>query len=312
MRNSRTTLLLALTGLALLTAPILAGGSGPEDPVAQAARKASPNARFQARQHLRQAYPGLSSDLHAQLKAQYPELEHALVDAALDTWEAHPGLALEIAKEVESRHGVEITAARQDVVAALEAAYPDFRVRLNKVLEKKGIEATWKGFVRQYDPGLAQEVRSSAPGLGAFLQPGAIRGAFLDGRPSGSRPGLQLLEAFGDREAARRIVTTVRQRAPGLAADFTLRWLDGRQELITALQAEFPGAGKVVADTLQSQHPQLLSEILATVEPRARAARLDLRANIDKRLPGFATQLEGLVVGRYPNLRPELLSILKG
>jgi hypothetical protein len=311
MKNSRT-LILALLSLSVLSAPLLAGSTGPQRPVLEAARQASPTARWQAAQHFRQAYPGLPADLHSQLKAQYPTLEHAVVDAALDTWEAHPGLGAKIAQDVELKYGTEISAARQDVAKALEAAYPNFRVRLARVLEEKGMLATWQRFVAGYDPGLAEELRSILASNGAW-RPGALRTALLTGQ--GSRPVLERLTEMGQEhgaETARQAIAVVRRRAPGLAADFTVRWLEGRQELANALRAEFPGAGKVVAQTLQAKHPQLVSQILATVEPQTREARADLRANLDARLPGFTGRCESLLMARYPNLRPEMISILKG
>lgn len=277
MKMSRT-LLTAVCALTLLSAPLFAG----QRPVLEAARQAGPVARWRAAQHVRQAYPEMAGDLYAQLKARYPDLEHGLVDAALDTWEQHPALLEDVEREVKARHGQELAAARRDVMAALEAAYPDFPARLRKVLDEKGPRATWKRFLGQYDRG--------QPGLGE-----------LASRPRERNP-----------ERARQLVALLRNRAPGLAEDFTRRWLDGRKELAAALQAEFPGAGKVVAETLQAKSPQLVSQVLATVQSVAGPARSDFRTNADKRLPGIAEAVETLLVQRYPNLRQELLAILKG
>jgi hypothetical protein len=305
-------LLITVAGLALLSAPLLAGTPGPQRPVLDAARQATPTARWQAAEHLRQAYPGLAKDLYGQLKAAYPNLEHGVVDAALDTWESHPDLAASLAADIEARYGQEITAARRDVAGALEAAFPNFRGRLAGVLEQKGLLATWQRFLASYDPNLSQELRALASDHG--WQPGRLRDALLTGSLE-DRPILRHIISSPQGHGPQllgKAVSLVRHRAPGLAADFSRQWLDDRKELLDALRAEFPGAGQVIARTLQAKHPDLVNQILATVEPQTRRARADLRANLDKRLPGFTSQAEKLVLTRYPSLRQELLAILKG
>lgn len=310
MRPSRR-LLLTITGLSVLSAPLLAGPSTPDRPLLDAARRASPTARWRASQHVRQAYPGLPADLVSQLRAEYPTWEHGVVDAILQTWQAHPDLAASLAKEIEARHGAELAAARQDVAQVLEATYPNFRSRLGGVLKEKGILPTWQAFVADYDPGLAERLRAKAPN---GWRPGLLRDSILNDSP-GSLPVLRSVASMPQGRAAHvaaELSGLLRQRAPGLAADFTQRWLDSRRELRDTLEAEFPGAGELVAETLQARHPQLVSRILTLTEPRTREARADLVANLDRRLPGFTSRLESLLLARYPNLRPELLSILKG
>lgn len=291
----------------------------PQRPVLEAAKNASPTARVRAFHHVQQGYPGIAKQVHSELKARYPKLEEHLIDSALATWEKHPGHLMAIREEIEARHGDEITQLKKDVRTELEANYPNFRTRLKAVLDEKGIQSRHLAFLIEVDPGLISHVQGELsqeyPAL-ADWRPGMFRQMRWNAEP-GSHPLRERWLAFlqGDPSRgpalARKMVNLVRERSPGLASEYAVHWLDHRRELIEALQDEFPGAGEKIATLIEEKHPELRKSVQQLVENQGEPMRKTLRSELNTRMPGFEKAVLGIVEGNYPNLRRELLDILR-
>lgn len=305
------------TGIALCV-----GAAGaqqfPERPVLEAAQKATPTQRVRAFQHVQKAYPGVAKQMHSQLKAEYPQLEHKLVDSALAAWEQNPGHVLSLMEEIEQKHGQELKLLRQEIRAELETSYPNFRARLKAILDEKGLQPRWLAFLTEYDPGLVPEVKSSLEGEYPVLarwEPGKFRQLWWDREP-GTHPLLDKLRSVLGEDPSRgpklakKVLAIVRQRTPGLAEDYAVHWFDQRRELIEALQHEFPGAAMKIAQLVEDKHPELRHEIRQIVESKGQPMRAAMRREVEARLPGFEDKALALLDGNYPNLRSDLLKIL--
>lgn len=316
--KSKLTLLTALASMSLGASPTLAQDFPPR-PVVEAVVQAPPGKRLQAAKFVRTAYPGIGKDIYSQLKAHYPHLEHRLVDAGLTTWREHPGEMVAIAEQVESRYGTRLQALRQAVDQEMEANYPDYRRRLNKLLSQHGPASRWGKFMEGYNaPLLGQarvQVESEVPQAKAWY-PGKFRALWAQSEPGGS-PVFDRLRAMATKNPdlaprlAARLVTLTRETSPGLAEDLTKHFLDNSGQLADALKTEFPGADLKIVAVVERSDPGLHSEIARFVREEAKSIRADFRANLDSELPGFESRLAGLVSQRYPQLQELVLRILK-
>lgn len=312
-------ILTTFTGIALCVGSASAQ-QFPSRPVFEAAQKAPATQRVEAFRHLQNAYPDVAKDMYGQLKAKYPNLEHQLVDSVVAAWEQNPGHLLKLATKIEEQHGEQLLALRRDIREELESSYPNFRPRLKTVLEEKGLQPRWLAFLNEYDSGLLPEVKATLVQENPAWQnwkPGMFRERFLDEAP-GSRPLLKFARRMFEEDPSRgprlakKVLEVVRNRAPGLAEDYAVQWIDQRRELVEALQAEFPGAGMKIARVVEAKHPQLRADIQKLVEAEGQPLRASLRREINTRMPGFEETALTTLDSRYPNLRTELLGILKG
>lgn len=292
----------------------------PRRPVLEAALKATPSQRFEAARFVRSAYPNLAEDVHAQLKAEYPNLERGVVDAGLQTWREHPGEVLALAKEIKTKFGPRLLALRTAVRAEMESSYPDFENRLQSVLSQHGLVGKWMKFMKASNPGLAQRNRAVVNGSVPEAS-GWYPGKFLKMRLSaldGSNPLFDKLQGIVERDPellpklATRLVERVRAESPDLADDWNKQRFANRRQLREALEAEFPGARDKIVAVVEKTDPGLVSEVATFARTRNESLRADFRKNLEAHLPGFEGRAQETVEARYPDLKGQLLAILTG
>lgn len=307
----------SLTALSLISS---VSAETPDRPVVEAALNAQPGKRLEAHRFVLKAYPGLAQDMYSQMKSQYPSLERGVTDAALDTWAKHPGEVLALAGEVKSQFGPRMKAVRSAVLAELESSYPDFKNRLEDVLQEHGPASRWFRFVSQYDPTLLPAVRAEVKAEfpeaqrwypGKFRQMRAQAGA-------GTHPILDRLRGFVTKNPdfvptlARKMVILARAQNPQIGEDLAQHFLDNRGTLREALKVEFPGAADKIVQVVTDTDPKLRGEIARFVRAKAAPIRADFRASLETQLPGFEEQAERTLKSRYPQLQEQVLQILKG
>lgn len=268
--------------------------------VLEAAQQATPTQRFQAAKFLEKAYPGVQNDLRSQLKSHYPQLEHKIVDAGLTTWEKHPNLFWDIRRDVRKQFGPRIKSLRDSVMTDMEKEYPNFQARLSRVLEEHGMASHW-----------VRDVETKAPGFLGRLKaktgwyPGRLRALFQNDPDS-------LAEVRIEPQKFRVLVTAFRSQAPSFAQEWASRRTARRMELVSALRQEFPGGGPHLVAAIEKNDPTLMGEVWSMVGEKTTGFRADLKAEVDAVLPGVDQRLCSLVESRYPDLKPQILKILKG
>ena len=305
-----------LTTLATMTFTLGQASAEPERPVLEAAQKATPRQRMMAADFLRTAYPGLQKDMYSQLKANYSELEHGWVDAALATWRQHPGEVMGIAEEVREKFGPRMKSLRMKVRGEMEASYPDFRNRLGAVLSEHGVAARWVAFMEGYDPELLDQVRSKVKETRPGWYPGKFRKMWSEAEP-GETPVFDKMLGFVKKNPnmgpkfVSKAVEMTRLRSPKLAEDAVKYFVADHGRLREALASEFPGAREKMVAVIEAHDPDLPGEVARFVRSKTSSIRADFRANLDHELPGFENKVEALINERYPELKSQLLARLR-
>lgn len=316
--NLKPIILATCTTLITFTGTVSAQPAEPDRPILNAALKASPSQRLEAANFYRSAYPNLPKYVYSDLKSAYPNLEHNVVDALLKTWEQHPGEMIEVANAAREQFGPRMQSLRAQVKAELEASYPNFEERLEKVLAENGVRPRWKKFVEASYPGLIGEnraaVKESFPQAKGWY-PGKFREMFKNRAP-GTNPVLDKLTGIVrdnpqlGPSIARKVVDMTRLRAPNLGEEVAKHFVDNQGQLREALQAEFPGAREKVVAVIEQHDPSLPGEVWSFVREQTTPVRADLRANLDAEMPGFEEIVKTAVQSRYPDLKSQVLAIL--
>ena len=270
------------------------------DHLIETAQKASPTQRFRAMKFVEKAYPGVQKDIRGQLKAHYPELEHKMVDAGLAAWEKHPDLFWQLRKEVRAEYGPRMKTLRASVLADLETQYPNFEDRLRKVLSEHGLATHWVRDVENKAPGFLERIKSRTG-----WYPGKLRALWKKDPDS-------VAEVRIKPQRVRALVNAFRNQAPAFAQEWAENRSHRRMELVSALREEFPGAGPRVVASIERNDPALMGEIWTLVRRQTSDFRADLKAEVEAVLPGLEKRMTGLVESRYPDLKPQVLNILKG
>lgn len=308
---------LILAGLATLTM-VGSGQAEPRRPVLEAALKATPAQRLEAAKFVRSAYPNLAEDMHAQLKAEYPQLERGFVDAALQTWREHPGEVVPLGKEIKARFGARGLAVGNALKAEMRASYPDFDNRFKKVMSQHGLVGKWMKFMESTNPQLAKQNRAllqEAVPQASGWYPGKFLALRLSGS-DGSTPLFDKLQGIVERDPsllprlATEMVERARSQSPHLAEDWNQQRFSNRRRLRDALEAEFPGAQSKIAAVMEKTDPGLVGEVAAFARARNASLRADFWKNLEARLPGIRGRTQKTLEARYPDLKGQLLAIL--
>lgn len=222
--------LLTLSALLWTQGPMAAQTTEP-DSLPEWAVTAKVGRRLEASRSLQVRYPGLGNDLYRHLKEAYPNLEREVLDACLATWQSRPGEMMEIAQETRSHFGIRIENSRSAVKARMERQYPEFRVRMERVLATHGPASRPTNF------------------LGFLSHRRELRQALAQEFPGGADVLVEELE----REDATLV--------PELSDFLFQRTASLRTDLKRSLEERLPGLQAAVRTFLSERYPDLRNQL---------------------------------------------------